>query len=292
MITTIIFSKDRPLQLDLCLNSIKKNLVGSDDIRVTVIENYSEKYRNSIETLKSEHSTVDFISQRDISLFKSIWTFLSTQGSLGFPVLFFTDDGILFKEQDVRSICRLMENKDIVTYSMRMGLNVVRREHQGMSFPDTVNPSPDKTQVDRENEILIWDKTVSNYGNYWSYSHSVDGHVFRYNDIFDWTDTLATLSTYKKMQDKTPNDYESALQMFWCSTVPWMTSSLQSSYVNSPNNRVSGNFHENSSGESHYCSTEGMLNLYERGKRIDFSKVPIPHIDCPHTEIDIMKGIQ
>ena len=291
MITTIIFSKDRPLQLDLCLKSINKNLVGSDAITVTVIENYSEKYLGALETLQSEHPEVNFIKQHGSNLFKCIWAYLSTQPQ-DYPVAFFTDDGILFNETDVQSIVRVMQNTQVITYSMRMGLNIVRREHQGLSRPDRVSPLPNKTQVDRENRLLIWDKTVSNYGNYWSYSHSVDGHVFRYDDIFDWTDTLATLSCHKKVKCKTPNDYESALQMFWCSTAPWMASSLESSYVNSPNNRVSDNFHENSSGDTYYCSPDEMLRLYEQGKRIDFLNVPIPHIDCPHTEIDIMKGIQ
>ena len=291
MITTIIFSKDRPLQLDLCLKSIKKNLVGSDAITITVIENYSEKYRNSIETLKAEHPEVNFSQQTDKNLFKYTWSILSRKNKNPL-VCFFTDDGIMFKEQSVGIIEKVMQNINVVTYSMRMGLNVVRREHQGMSFPDRACPSPDKTQIDRQNELLIWDKTAHFYGNYWSYSHSVDGHVFRYGDIFDWTDTLATLSCHKKIKCKTPNDYESGLQMFWCSTLPWMCSPLQSCYVNSPNNRVSENFHENSSGDTHYCSLDEMLRLYEQGKRIDFLKVPIPHIDCPHTEIDIMKGIQ
>ena len=290
MITTIIFSKDRPLQLDLCLKSINKNLVGSDAITVTVIENYSEKYLGALETLQSEHPEVNFIKQHGSNLFKCIWAYLSTQPQ-DYPVAFFTDDGILFNETDVQSIVRVMQNTQVITYSMRMGLNIVRREHQGLSRPDRVCPLPNKTQVDRENRLLIWDKTVSNYGNYWSYSHSVDGHVFRYSDIFDWTDSLATLSCHKKIRYKTPNDYESGLQMFWCLTAPWMVSSLESSYVNSPNNRVSGNFEGNSSGDTYYCSPDEMLRLYEQGKRIDFSKIPIGSIDCPHTEIDIMKGV-
>lgn len=290
MITTIIFSKDRPLQLDLCLKSIKKNLVGSDAITVTVIENYSEKYLGALETLQSEYPEVNFIKQYDSDLFKCIWVYLSTQQA-HFPVAFFTDDGILFKEQDVRAICKVMESTDCVTYSMRMGLNVVRREHQGRSFPDRICSSPEKSHMDQENRVLYWLKTAKNYGNYWSYSHSVDGHVFRYEDIFDWTDALATLSCHKKIKCKTPNDYESGLQMFWCSTMPCMSGPLQSCYVNSPNNRVSGNFEDNSSGDTHYCSPDELLRLYEQGKRIDPSKIPIGHIDCPHTEIDIMKGV-
>tara|TARA_R110002167_G_scaffold67048_3_gene189545 strand:- start:2352 stop:2978 length:627 start_codon:yes stop_codon:yes gene_type:complete len=208
-------------------------------------------------------------------------------------VAFFTDDGILFKEQDVRTICNVLEQTDCVTYSMRMGLNVNRREHQGMSFPDRICSSPEKSHMDQENRVLYWDKTVQNYGNYWSYSHSVDGHVFRHSDIFDWTDMLCTLSCHHtNLGSKTPNDYESGLQMFWCSTMPYMSSPLQSCYVNSPNNRVSNNFHENSSGDVHSCSVGEMLSIFEKGKRIELSEVPIGHIDCPHTEINIMKGIQ
>jgi len=291
MITTIIFSKDRPLQLDLCLKSIKKNLVGSDAITVTVIENYSEKYRNSIETLKTEHPEVNFSQQTDKNLFKCTWSILSRENKNPL-VCFFTDDGIMFKEQDVGIIERVMQNTNIVTYSIRMGLNVVRREHQGQSAPDQVCKIPQKSRVDLENGVLYWDKTAHFYGNYWSYSHSVDGHAFRYNDIFDWTNSICTLSVHNGLKCQTPNDYEAGLQAVWCSTTQWMSSSLESSYVNSPNNRVSGNFEGNSSGDTYYCSPDEMLRLYEQGKRIDFLKIPIGHIDCPHTEIDIMKGIQ
>jgi hypothetical protein len=291
VITTIIFSKDRPLQLDLCLKSIKKNLVGSDAITITVIENYSEKYRNSIETLKTEHPEVNFSQQTDKNLFKCTWSMLSIENKNPL-VCFFTDDGIMFKEQGVGIIEKVMQDINVVTYSMRMGLNVVRREHQGQSAPDQFCKNPQRSRVDLENGVLYWDKTAHFYGNYWSYSHSVDGHVFRYNDIFDWTDSICTLSVHNGLKCQTPNDYEAGLQTVWCSTTQWMSSSLESCYVNSPNNRVSDNFHDNSSGDTHYCSPDEMLRLYEQGKRIDFLKVPIPHIDCPHTEIDIMKGIQ
>jgi len=273
------------------LKSIKKNLVGSDAITVTVIENYSEKYRNSIETLKTEHPEVNFSQQTDKNLFKCTWSILSRENKNPL-VCFFTDDGIMFKEQDVGIIERVMQNTNIVTYSIRMGLNVVRREHQGQSAPDQVCKIPQKSRVDLENGVLYWDKTAHFYGNYWSYSHSVDGHAFRYNDIFDWTNSICTLSVHNGLKCQTPNDYEAGLQAVWCSTTQWMSSSLESSYVNSPNNRVSGNFEGNSSGDTYYCSPDEMLRLYEQGKRIDFLKIPIGHIDCPHTEIDIMKGIQ
>ena len=291
MITTIIFSKDRPLQLDLCLKSIKTNLVGSDDTRclmtITVIENYSEKYRSNLETLKYEHLDVDFIKQSDKNLFKCIRTYLSTKRN-DFPVTFFTDDGILFKKIDVRKINQVMKNPNVVTYSMRMGTNINRRDHEGRSFADPLRG--DAARIDENLGNLYWNKTSHYYGSYWSYSHSVDGHTFRHDDIFDWTDTLATLSRNKKIKCKTPNDYESALQMFWPLSGSLMVSPVHSCYVNSPNNRVSSNFESNMSGELHDYSPDYLLRKYMSGGRIDLNSLELDNINCPHTEIDILQG--
>ena len=288
MITTIIFSKDRPLQLDLCLKSINKNLVGSDAITVTVIENYSEKYLGALETLQSEHPEVDFIKQHGRNLFKCIQAYLSTQRA-HFPVAFFTDDGILFKEQDVRTICKFMENTDIVTYSMRMGINIDRRDHGGSSFKDAL--STRHAQISESADTLFWDKSAHTYGSYWSYSHSVDGHVFRHSDIFDWTDMLCTLSYHHtNLGSKTPNDYESGLQMFWALSGKIMSGPKFSCYVNSPNNRVSSNFESNMSGETHDYSADRLLKEYMNGNRVDMNHLKTTNINCPHTEIDILQG--
>ena len=69
MITSIIFSKDRPLQLDLCLNSIKKNF--KDSSQNIVIHNNSEQFDKAHKTLQEEHQDVEFWQQSD-SLFKDI----------------------------------------------------------------------------------------------------------------------------------------------------------------------------------------------------------------------------
>lgn len=298
MITTIIFSKDRPLQLDLCLNSIKKNLVGSDDITITVIENYSEKYQDALKTLKSEHPEVNFIKQEDefnarsSNLFKCVWTYLNTQPQ-DFPVAFFTDDGILFDKVNVGNIVEFIQNTNVAAYSMRMGTNINRREHEGFSFGDTLVKTNGASSRISCLDSLLWNKTVHCYGSYWSYSHSVDGHVFRYDDIFDWTDTLTALSYHKTtVKCKTPNDFESALQMFWPLSGSLMGSPQYSCYVNSPNNRVSSNFESNMSGEVYNYTSEFLLKKYMDGKRINLDRLFIPHIDCPHTEIDIIKGLK
>ena len=61
--------------------------------------------------------------------------------------------------------------------------------------------------------------------------------------------------------------------------------------VNSPNNRVQKT-HENKSGEVHDYSSELLLDKYESGSRIDVGMLDFSNIKCPHTEIDILKGLR
>jgi len=173
---------------------------------------------------------------------------------------------------------------------MRMGNNINIREHEGVAFEDAL-PSGVGSNIGAIN-TLLWNKTSRGYGSYWSYSHSVDGHVFRYDDIFDWVDTINLLSCHGKLDCKTPNDFESALQMFWPLSGTLMGSPQFSCYVNSPNNRVSSNFESNMSGEVYNYSPELLLEQYMDGKRIDLDHLFIPYITCPHTEINITKGLK
>ena len=61
MFTSIVFSKDRPLQLDLCLQSIKKNFFA--DSRILVLYTTSKGYDKSYEQLITEHPSVMFLKQ-------------------------------------------------------------------------------------------------------------------------------------------------------------------------------------------------------------------------------------
>ena len=62
MITSIVFSKDRPLQLDLCLNSIKQNLFTDNNI-IVLYKTSTDDYQTHYNTLKEEHEGVDFVNQ-------------------------------------------------------------------------------------------------------------------------------------------------------------------------------------------------------------------------------------
>ena len=99
MFTSIVFSKDRALQLDLTLNSIKSRIpctqYGYPIHRIDVLYTTSKEHENSYETLIKEHQDVNFVRQ-SASIFSDIKKLVDT--SLDEYVCFFTDDDIVYRE--------------------------------------------------------------------------------------------------------------------------------------------------------------------------------------------------
>tara|TARA_R110000823_G_scaffold267745_1_gene387740 strand:+ start:353 stop:1195 length:843 start_codon:yes stop_codon:yes gene_type:complete len=280
VITSIIFSKDRPLQADLALKSIYKNFPQSKFN--IVIYDCSPELEDAYATLRKEHPNTQWWKQQS-SLFKDVWVaaaFAETN-----HICFFTDDDIVFEEVPEIKMEALQD--DLVTcFSLRMGLNINRRDCEGESFSDL----PNKPMLSDEGYVF-WNKTVHGYGSYWSYSLSVDGHIFRKTDVLDMLGELIYLEGYKKWKQN-PNELEAALQRFWTIRPPIILSFQTSKIVNSPNNKVSNSCTENISGHEHSYSKDELLKLFMDGKRIDLGLLEIQNISCPHTEIDILKGLQ
>ena len=90
---------------------------------------------------------------------------------------------------------------------------------------------------------------------------------------------------------QTPNELESSMQRFWALSENLMAAPKYSKVVNSPNNRVQNEV-DNMSGEQYSVHQDGLLEQYLAGKRITLEQLRFDNIACPHTEIDLMKGLQ
>ena len=279
MITSIIFSKNRPLQLDLCLGSIKKNF--PDSSHNIVIHNNSREFEEAHKTLETEHPNIAFRSQ-GFSLFQDIYNAICS--SKHEYICFFTDDDIVYQTiKPTDNYNSILQNHHVACLSLRMGLNIFERSHDGVVGKDTV------AAYQEYNNLIVWSKTSNPYGSYWSYSLSVDGHIFRKNDILQMVDELCALeSRYEWKQ--TPNELESVLQRFWTTTPNMMAAPTTSAVVNSPNNRVQ-NTHNNMSGETYNYEAHFLLDKYIAGARINLDRLDFSNIKCPHTEIDLIKGL-
>lgn len=282
MITSIIFSKDRPLQLHLSLTSILRNFQDSSE--VVVIYDCSENFKEAYDILQQEFADtgVNWWRQNE-SLFQDfLFCIGDSKNSL---ISLFTDDGILFEEAPPIDHS-VFEWDDFHCFSLRMGQNTTFREHEGQRFPD-----PPPTLHTLNEKYLAWNKTFRSYGSYWSYSISLDGHIFRKKDIFDWMAELFYLEKFNRWKS-TPNVIEAQMQRFWPMTKQAMVSYPNSVYVNSPNNRVSETHKDNVSGLQYSSSADLLLKEFMDGKRIDINLLDFSNINCPHTEIDIVKGIK
>ena len=278
MITSIIFSKNRPLQLDLCLSSIKKNF--PDSSHNIVIHNNSREFEEAHKTLETEHPNIAFRSQ-GFSLFQDIYKAICS--SKHEYVCFFTDDNICFSGVPSIPYQAVFAESYVTCISLRLGLNICQRSHEGNIFPDRI------CDHHTTKDLISWLRTSHLYGSYWSYSLSVDGHIFRKNDILDMIDELCYLEQRYKW-NQTPNELESALQRFWTITPNVMVAPKTSVVVNSPNNRVQ-NTCDNMSGEIHNYEADFLLDKYVAGARINLDRLDFSNIKSPHTEIDIITGL-
>ena len=284
MITAVVYSKDRPLQLDLCLNSIAKNFDQASS--VIVIYKASDIYEESYRILQSEHPDINFILQGD-SIFKDTLDVISsTENDF---VCLFTDDDIVYQKVPNIIYDILKTESQIHCFSLRMGLNITKRFHEGHLYEDTPVPSM-LQRIDEQN--MCWAKTLREYGSYWSYSLSVDGHIFRKKDIELMFDEMWYLNQRYTDWEQTPNRIESVMQRFWTDSKPLIASFINSVVVNSPNNRVQDSHLSNRFGEAYGYDADTLLEKYVLGRRINIDKLNFGQIECPHTEINLMGGLK
>lgn len=281
LITTIVFSKDRPLQLDLCLSSIRDLFPQCS--KTIVIHNNAEEFSAANSRLCVEHKNVDFWPQFPC-LFKDIQ--VAIESSETDYICFMTDDCFVYDEIFFEEgiLDALFSHPDVSCFSLRLGLNIDTRQIGDGYYQD----KPNTTFA--YNKYLLCSKTANFYGSYWSYSLSVDGHIFRKSDILEMVNELVYLDKIKKWKS-TPNEFEGALQRFWPVTPNFISFFDQSKIVNSPNNRVQ-NSHNNRSGDVYDYNKYRLLNLYMSGKRITRELLDFSNVRCPHTEIDLLKGIK
>ena len=76
-------------------------------------------------------------------------------------------------------------------------------------------------------------------------------------------------------------------EIFWCGIEERERDIVE----NTPNNRVQDT-HENRSGDEYDYTAQFLLSKYLSGQRIELESLDFSDIRCPHTEIDILKGLK
>lgn len=281
MISSIIFSKDRALQLDLLLNSIYQNFSETvQDIRVIWTAS-SPNFELAYEQLRSEHRKVIFKKQTE-EFFKDLYE--NTCVAHNKYICFFTDDDIVYRKVKFNeSAEKALNDQAFVCYSLRLGTNTIYRDMNGKQCMDVL------PALYKYDDFIAWNRTSITQGGYWAYPMSVDGHIFRKLDLVKVTELLMHWSRIESLKQN-PNELECKLQRFNCEFGPMMLCDNFSSVVNSPNNRVQS-YIPNRHGDVHSYSQDYCNNLYLAGKRINLNNIDFNNITKAHTELDILKGL-
>jgi len=259
MIDAMIFSKNRPLQLNSLLESIKffSNLAD-----ISVLYKYDDAYMPGLQKVKELHPDVGFLEEKDFE--SQVKSFLGRSKKF---CVFFVDD-ILFKDQvDFDIPCQILQNNpSFLTFSLRLGT------HLTYCYPTSSNQSVPNGAVN--SGFFIWNWKQAEHD--WGYPLSVDGHIFRRTDLESWTSHL---------RFKNPNQFESELQKIrkTFALPDGCVSYLNSKILNIPFNRVQNEFQNRSEN----VSIEELYDVWVSGKTFDFEKISRFLNNAAHVNIHV-----
>jgi hypothetical protein len=254
MIKVIIFSKDRPAQLDLTLTSIARNF--QLDASVYVLYKASNtKFEEGYDILREYREPTDCYCMGEYDFRDDLLRLMAGPEKY---TMFLTDDDIFYRKADYteKDLDDLFSINGFYCFSNRLGINTtVQNPHNRSELAQL--PKFDLIK-DGDKEFLLWNwKTVG--GNF-GYPLSVDGHIFRTEDIISLTE---------KTEFKNPNFYEAHLQAHLCRIGPGMASCKNSVLFGNPVNRVQDTF-TNNAGQFYGISAEDLNREFLRGKRLQF----------------------
>jgi len=243
------------MQLHALLSSFKENVSG--DYRLKVLCRYDEKYLKALKEIKDEFQSVIFIDE--ISFQDQV------EESVGDDLQAFLVDDIVIKDKvDLSFVSGILSQNDhVLCFSLRLGLHLKRCYM--IDAPQRIPPG--MTQGD----LFIWDWRQGEHD--WGYPLSVDGHVFRANDLKEWI---------KNLRFKNPNQFEDSLQ-----ALKYYTSRNscvcfhRSKIVNIPLNRVQEDYKNRNIGEN----VEDLLPLWNEGLRFSTNELFDISNDGVHSDI-------
>lgn len=253
MIDLIIFSKDRALQLEGLLSSLKENCKIFN--KIVIIYDYSNKeYEEAYTKLMSEHPVLWLFG--DIS-FKERVLFAFGESEY---TCFMVDDLIVYRKLQWK---KEDASQFIVSeiFSFRLGNNIRHSLFE-------LQPNDVET-------IHTFDWTKQS--KYWGYPLSVDGHVFK---------TEYIKSIVKGINFDNPNKLEAHFQSFIPQAPKYMSCFNQSVVVSLPINRVS-NTATAVYGEFHPHTAKELNDRFLAGERMDWQAMNFEDIKSPHQEVEL-----
>jgi len=246
MISFLCFSRNRVLQLDGYIRSLKKRWKGQYCLSVlyTCDPLFVQGYRD----LEFKHRDVEFIWETNFQSQVRNWV-KNTGSDL---VAFGCDDVVFTGDMNESMIQEFFKNQNAEVFSLRLGLNVTWNymSDEPAPYPTFFNQDP----------ILTW--KVGENGSGWKFLFELDGSVYRKKLVKSIVDS---------QNFKNPNSLEGAgTNGFYPKYQKCIAASFQESkLVVVTVNAVQTHFRKPRYYKEAEVSPEAVLNLWEDGKVID-----------------------
>jgi hypothetical protein len=254
-VNSIVFSKDRAMQLDACLRSIELWAPYTGPISV-IYQTTSDLFATGYQLLDLSER-VRLIRQSD-DFRNDVMAALDPTGNY---TVFHTDDDLFFRGPPAVPILPA----GAATFSLRLGENTTycypfRRPQP---LPATVGKGP----------VIAWDWTRAK--DDFSYPMSLDGHILP-------TSLLLRMLTRARFSN--PNELEDALHVRRYQAPSVMLAVRESCLVANPANIVSPT-HRNRAGGDPSLSPPALNARFLAGDRIDVEAMDFSNVQGAHQEI-------
>lgn len=244
----LIFSKDRPLQLELTLSTCKHFSVDwGKDIIVVLYKASNERYQKAYDNLEKNFQDVEFVKQ--YNFMSDVLNILS----LTEYILFSVDDCVFTNYFSTEDIVSILKRYGSVGFSLRLGKNTT------YCYPLRKNNDIPNFVSNEEDIISFWwreNKTGDFY-----YPLEVSSSIYRAKDILKVLDRNAFSN---------PNALESVMDSNKniLGHMPTLSCFETSVAFCNPINKVQ-NVNWNRAGTNPDYSVESLLEKYEQGYLID-----------------------
>ncbi|MGZ4270933.1 MAG: glycosyltransferase [Solirubrobacteraceae bacterium] len=238
MIRLVVFSKDRPAQLDLLLRSIDRFVPAG--VQTAIVYTASEELHDrGYAMVRDEHPWARWVDEREAGGFKA--AALGLVGDAGERIGFLVDDIVFTHPLDVDAapLAALDTDPDVLCCSLR--LDPGKTYCYALDRPMTPPPA------------TTW-HWMGMAGD-WGYPMSLDGHIFR---------TAEIVPLLERLDYRNPNELEAALAQAPL-TLPKVTCFGVARIVNVPDNRVQDTAPNRHGGGSAAWFTPALL----AGRRLD-----------------------
>jgi hypothetical protein len=263
----VVFSKDRPLQLDATLRSLEFHASDAGRLSVKVIWTASGRRQHELYCrLAAEHPNVELIYERD---FKS----QLVTAARGYDyILFLVDDAIFVRPFSVASATAVLaEDPLVIGYSFRLGRNI--DYCYSLRRPQAMPPS--QTRPDGA-VTFQWVGADADFG----YPLEVSSSLYRADDV---------RPLLERLPYRNPNTLEagiSGVARTFAATRPTLACPDVSVAFCAPVNVVQQVF-PNRAGEETPQAADALAEAFRMGMRLDVESLAGQATNAPHREIQL-----